>query len=342
MRVNAGGLIAPEQVIGRDKFIDNLWQRIAQQSVILTSERRIGKSSVIRKMCAQPNEEYTVILRDVEGISTIKEFVNRLVDDLFEHQNIITKGKSLIGSVRKELSDWKIFGVTVSKKEEPNWMSVLENIINELAKLYKTENKVLLMIWDEFPWMLQKIIKHEGEAVAANLLDNLRLARQNHSNVRMIFTGSIGLHHVLKSLKASSLTNEPVNDMQVINLPPLQNKDAIELINQLLHGENLKVLDNNFAFQLAKSVDCVPYYIHHLITSILNNESPVIIATIEQEINLAFVDANDTWNLRHYDSRLKEYYGEHFIFYQLILDILSQEPAGLTRQDLENLLAADH
>jgi len=152
MKANAGGVIAPEQVVGRDTFIQTLWQRVEQQSVILTSERRIGKSSVIRKMKAQPPSHVTVILRDVEGISTIKEFVTRLVDDLSKHQDLTAKGLSLVDKFRKELSDWKIFGVTIPKQTDPNWMLLLENIINDLAELYANENKKLLMIWDEFPW----------------------------------------------------------------------------------------------------------------------------------------------------------------------------------------------
>jgi AAA+ ATPase superfamily predicted ATPase len=141
MKVNAGGYIAPDQVIGRDVFIKKSWQLIDQQSVILTSERRIGKTSVIRKMCEQPTENNTVVFRDVEGISTIKEFVNRLIDDLSGHQNLLTKGQSLISSVRKELSDWKIWIITVPKKEEPDWMSVLERLINGWPNVMKKRIK---------------------------------------------------------------------------------------------------------------------------------------------------------------------------------------------------------
>lgn len=318
MKVNAGGYIAPDQVVGRDKFIENLWKHIEQQSLILTSERRIGKSSIIRKMKDEAPEKTTVVLRDVEGISTVKEFVNRLVDDLFEHQNLTTKSQSLIGKIRKELSDWKILGVTVAKKDDPEWMSVLENMINNLAELYQSENKKLLFIWDEFPWMLQKIIKKEGDVVAANLLDNLRLARQNHQSIRMVFTGSIGLHHVLNKLKDASLANEPVNDMRTVNLPPLTPEAATDLIKQLLVGENLEAKESDFARAAGEAVDYVPYYIHHLIALFIDNEKPIATTTIESQINTAFADANDPWFLRHYDTRLKEYYGKHFLFYQSI------------------------
>ena len=52
MKANPGGFIAPENVIGRDDFIAQLWQVLAQQSVILLAERRIGKSSILNKIVA--------------------------------------------------------------------------------------------------------------------------------------------------------------------------------------------------------------------------------------------------------------------------------------------------
>jgi len=50
MRANPGGVLAPEDVIGRDKLIEQIWRVLENQSVVLTSERRVGKTSVIRKM----------------------------------------------------------------------------------------------------------------------------------------------------------------------------------------------------------------------------------------------------------------------------------------------------
>lgn len=52
MRANPGGQLAPENVVGRDRLIAKLWDILTQQSVVLTSERRIGKTQIIRKMKA--------------------------------------------------------------------------------------------------------------------------------------------------------------------------------------------------------------------------------------------------------------------------------------------------
>lgn len=54
MRANPGGVLAPEDVIGRSGLIQHIWRVLETQSVVLTSERRVGKTSVIRKMVAAP------------------------------------------------------------------------------------------------------------------------------------------------------------------------------------------------------------------------------------------------------------------------------------------------
>jgi hypothetical protein len=53
MRTNPGGGLAPEDVVGRDALIADLWDKLERHSVMMTAERRMGKTSVLRKMLAQ-------------------------------------------------------------------------------------------------------------------------------------------------------------------------------------------------------------------------------------------------------------------------------------------------
>jgi len=41
MKANPGGQIIPDQVVGRDGLIRDLWETLERQSVLLTAERRI-------------------------------------------------------------------------------------------------------------------------------------------------------------------------------------------------------------------------------------------------------------------------------------------------------------
>jgi hypothetical protein len=45
MKTNPGGQLAANEVIGRDRLIAKLWQILERQSLVLTAERRMGKTS---------------------------------------------------------------------------------------------------------------------------------------------------------------------------------------------------------------------------------------------------------------------------------------------------------
>lgn len=49
MKANPGGEISPSDTVGRDKLINRLWETLAHQSVVLVSERRMGKTTVVKK-----------------------------------------------------------------------------------------------------------------------------------------------------------------------------------------------------------------------------------------------------------------------------------------------------
>ena len=68
MRANTGGQIAPQDVIGRDQLIQSVWRALKQQSVVLTAARRMGKTSILRKMEAEPHMKYLPVYHDLENL----------------------------------------------------------------------------------------------------------------------------------------------------------------------------------------------------------------------------------------------------------------------------------
>jgi hypothetical protein len=65
MKANPGAIVSPSEVIGRDRLIANLWERLEQQSLILSAERRMGKTSVIKKMQAEAPKNKLPIYHDL-------------------------------------------------------------------------------------------------------------------------------------------------------------------------------------------------------------------------------------------------------------------------------------
>ncbi|MEH6874562.1 MAG: hypothetical protein V7849_09220 [Candidatus Competibacter sp.] len=204
----------------------------------------------------------------------------------------------------------------------PHWKALLERILGDLAQ---HSDRQVILCWDELPWMLQKMTaRPEGETVVMDLLDTLRGLRQTHANLRMIYTGSIGLHHVVTALREEGYVNSPVNDMRTVEVPPLDDGHAEALAKALIQGEGLtSSAPDETAAIIAKRVDAIPFYIHHVVAAMADRgqaATPEIAETIVAE---ALANAQD-WDLEHFWSRLGAYYGERAEVVRALLDQLAE------------------
>ncbi len=192
--------------------------------------------------------------------------------------------------------------------------------------------------------MLSNIRDEDGENTAMQVLDTLRALRKDYKNFRMLITGSIGLHHVLNELKQNGYRNEPTNDMFQIEIEPLESKDASFLAKKLLEGEDVKTDDIKALSQaIADKTDNFPFYIHHVVKSLKLQQQidkkNATIDTVETTILEKLVDDNDPWELRHYEDRLTDYYGEDATQVELILDALALiDNDGLKAKELLEIL----
>ncbi len=331
MKANPGGEIAPEEVIGRDDLIKRLWGALANQSVILVAERRIGKSSVLKKMQAEPPDGVLTIYRDLEEIETPVEFVERFCQNIDGHLSLSGRALNRTREFLGELAGTEIVGIIkLPPRFRSHWKTVLEKAVEDLLS---AKDAQVILLWDELPWMLQRIGRAGDESDVMTMLDTLRSLRQRHSGLRMVYTGSIGLHHVTARLKQAGHTNDATNDMRPYEVEPLSALDATNLARALIRGEGLacKELDATPGV-IARDVDGHPFHIHCVVKAMAERGNVATVALAKEIIADALVDPIDTWHLRHYRERLREYYGADREPVTLaILDELavSDEPIGV-------------
>jgi len=83
MKTNPGGQISPSEVIGRDELIRRLWRVLDRQSLVLSAERRMGKTCIVKKMVEEAEQDKVLpIYHDLEGIRTPLEFVEVIFQDV--------------------------------------------------------------------------------------------------------------------------------------------------------------------------------------------------------------------------------------------------------------------
>ncbi|MDJ0568520.1 MAG: helix-turn-helix transcriptional regulator [Pleurocapsa sp. MO_192.B19] len=319
-KVNPGGQISPEEVIGREQLIKDLWDRLRQQSLIFSGERRIGKSSILKKMKFEPPEDMLPIYRDLEGIRTPIEFVEGVWQDTETYLRETGKARR-VREFLSELTGSHFSAYQFPEVVEEHWKTLLTKTIEDLVTL---QNKQIVFIWDEISHMMGNFSDEE----AMEVLDILRSLRQTYPDVRMVFSGSIGLHHIIKNLQKAGYSNDPTNDMYPIDGQPLALEDAMELTINLLEGEDIPVFNlQKTAEDIALAVDCIPFYIHHLVNQLKDADSEITEEEIIDTVDQCLRNPLNLWKMDHYRERIDNYYNDVQKPYALnILDLLSINP----------------
>lgn len=312
MKANPGGQIDLKAVVGRDQIIEQIWDTLEQQSIRMNAERRIGKTTIIKKLCAEPRRGWVPIYQDLEQYHTASEFAMAVYREVEQFLSLSKRTARRAKNLLESIGGTEVGGVIKlpSFSQETPWKDILSNSIQDLVDESSNSKIRPLFLWDEVPFMLASIKDHEGESVAMEVLDILRGLRQSY-DVRMVLTGSIGLHHVISSLKRQSYANSPLNDTLSVLVPPLDSESASELAFKLIEGEHIQTEAHQ---QLAKSIadlsDGFPFYIHHIVKALKQSGLEGTSNAAEQIVSRQLLDASDPWELKHYSDRVPIYYGD--------------------------------
>jgi len=347
MKANPGGQIDLNEVVGRDEVIGQIWDTIEQQSIRMNAERRIGKTTIIKKLRAEPRSGWVPIYQELEKCHTSMEFavaVYREVDSfLATHKRTARLARDFLKTIGGTEAAG-VFKLPLFTNETP-WKELLTKAIEDLVEARVKDNERPLLLWDEVPYMLTNISNREGETVAMEVLDTLRALRQDQGDkgLRMILTGSIGFHHVIHSLKNQNYANSPLNDVYTLQIFPLDIEHAIELSTKLIIGE--KIASQNpeaLSATIAKISDRFPFYIHHIVKALKLSKREATPESIEQIVLDQLLASNDPWELNHYRDRIPIYYGKDNE--PLVLGILDSiavrsEPASINEllAELKNM-----
>jgi hypothetical protein len=310
--------IDPKHVVGRDRLIAHIWSCLRmppqQASLRFTAERRVGKTTVMTKMAAEPADGFDVLFLEVEGLDSCQDLTELLINRMRPWFNRAEKARSWFEGFWKVAGGTEISGVIkLPVRNELGWKTTLEKAIEGFCQ--NRPDRIVLLMFDELPYMLQKIEQVSAASKAhqaLTLLDLLRVLRQRHSNLRMIFAGSVGLHHVLRDLKQTKLASAPVNNMPIIEIPPLEEEDAMLLANQLFQAEQIELVGDpgGIAHRLTDHAGRVPFYMERITSQLSMLGRPIDVDDVDRVVLEQLTSDSDPWEMEHFRSRLKTYYRE--------------------------------
>jgi hypothetical protein len=341
MKPNPGGQLATENIVGRDGLSADIWAILEGRSVYMNDLRRVGKTMILNKMVAEPPSGWLPVKRDLGSCHTAAEFATQAYRDsrdvLGRKKRALRRMNELLGALKGA----EIAGVLKLPNGTPApWKEVLTRTFSDLDEQMAETNQHFVFLWDEVPFLLDNVSKREGPPVAMEILDTLRSLGQDYSCVRLVLTGSVGLHHVLTSLRAKGYVNSPLNHMERIAPGPLAPEDATELALALLRGSNLSCPEPKVcARALAEAVGNVAFYIHKLVSR-LPRKREIDAALIDTILGKEIADSDNDWDFAHYRTRLPTYYGKDEALVLLILDAVAAASEPLALNSIRKALSA--
>ena len=336
MRINPGGRLNTEDVMGRDNEIANYWRVLERQGLVISAERRVGKTHILLKMQDECRSGYLPFYQDLEAVHSIADLIRSIY-------GTVQRSARTPPGLKARIAKWsgllpgRIAGVDLPTADN-SWPVLLADAFDDLIGI--AGDKCLLMLWDEFPLMLHNLQRREGPDSAMQLLDHLRALRLERADrLRFLFTGSLGLHLVLRSLRKAGNANDPVNDMLSLTVPPMAHEDTCDLAAALLKETRAAPVQvPGLASRIAEEVGGFPYYVHHVVDQLDQLRRPPASEDITSAVDRLVYDSHDPANFSYYVNRLSTYYTDDSRSLALIvLDTVAGQASPTPVPELLNL-----
>lgn len=178
---------------GRKNERDILKRKLkAGQNIHMPAPRRIGKTWTINRLAEDMRREgWLIVELDVQGMSAPDKFARRLCQKI---QNQLPTPSGLHAAFKNRLhaligGNWGTDPINVIGQVDP--VSFLDALLEALAK----EDKQSAIFVDEIAYFVLRFAeRNEGDA--KDFFYELRNLQAEYSNIRWLFTGSIGLNFV--------------------------------------------------------------------------------------------------------------------------------------------------
>ena len=315
-----------DQFFDRETDLQLLRERTANGThTLLTAQRRMGKTSLVRELLRQLEEEGEVatVFVDLEGAMDAAEAVAEMAAQARSIQGVGTRIMSWLGdsvrSVIDSVEKLEVSAVRVGLRERlnaGNWQQTGDQVFEALAS---NERPVVLAI-DELPILVNRLLKgHEYRITPERLAatDSFmawlrRCSEASQGRVCLIISGSVGLEPVLSQAKLSAHANV----YMPLDLKPWTHDVAVECLAALARGHEIN-LPGDVRDEMCRRLRCcVPHHVqrffHHLYEHLLRDRRNK--ATLD-DVELVYWDdllgARGQADLLHYEDRLLMVLGEH-------------------------------
>jgi uncharacterized protein len=265
-KIIIGNSATGEYYYNRPIIVNEIWEEVAKPNhVLIAAPRRIGKSSVMEHMAANPPENIKCIFKNIQGAKSEKEFYKIFYGLIVNALNSATKKWQWITGLWKELKieEVGLDGVKIGKNE-PDFLAEINLLIHKL----KDKDIRLVLFIDELPEVLYRLHKENKTPEAVSILKNLRswlLSPEFKKSISLVLAGSVGIGHVVQLVEGRTAD---INHLGRVEFEPMDRKTAAAYVSWATKEATLQYTPALKNYLLDKINYYVPYFINLLINEI--------------------------------------------------------------------------
>lgn len=254
-----GGRVSGDTFCNREKEVEELLGDIrAGQHIILFSQRRFGKTSLVWKVLEEARKDGIIpVYVDLYPISTLGEFIEEYAKAIARTLSTYEKAIKLMRGLFSRL----YLSMGVDPSGNPQWsvgfdrnreIESFDELISCVENYLKRKGKRGVVVFDEF----QQITETNGEKIERRL----RSAIQTHEHVCYLFVGS--KKHMIHDLFSNP--NRPFYRIgKILPLEKIAVADLRSFIEKRFNEAEVDV-DANALEVIVETTECHPFYTQYL------------------------------------------------------------------------------
>ena len=291
----------------------------------------------MRMMSEYPPDATIAIWFDLEAIDSPLEFYRTVATEcnhlLNRYQRLLLHVKTVVGA----FSQLKIGPIQLPILQSTDWKALLRFLLDGAQK---GSGERIVLFLDEIPLMLHKIIKLHGGITASSVLEVIRrIMNEQPDGLRIVYAGSLGMHHVLRLMAKETGLNIPnINTSQIFSIHPLEH-DAAKTLAAIWIEKLTLACDVGVADTIAQESCGIPFYIECIVLQ-MSSSKTWSESMIQELTKQAISDPADTWHIRsdHFDriDNLDYYSKQDRRISRNVLTIIAHNENEITERDLMN------
>lgn len=305
----AGSPVEGDDFFGRERTIRTLWDLLGNNDILLLGPRRIGKTSLARRLMAEARADgWRAIEVNVASCTDERAFVDKLarsIDDVSASwaAELRNAAASLVGRVRSVRLPG-VGGVDLAAAKEETWTDVASDV---LALLARQPGHTLVYI-DELPIFLSNLVRYDpktGVERARRFLDWFRNdAREmpGGKGLHWLVSGSVGLDTLVQSHGMA----DTINSLRHRALEPYSPDEALAFLDALSRSYGLPFSRNEGERLVAAIGWPQPYYLQLAFMNIrtMRREDQPVGEVIDAAVDRLIASGEDN-DFHHWEERLR-------------------------------------